>query len=129
MSWEGLPLPKNEMCRARMEIDKKQLFKLFPRIAEELDRKCKIEISVRPDTQTEKEASSGKFTDYTPDVIDFLRRCDNEEQAKEIIDYLERRGEIDKEYALRLRRQLKGKGLRSFGIKKEEYYYFKHGEP
>jgi len=119
------------MRGVRMEIDKKQFKELFPRLAEELeDKERKIGISsVRSDLKTGEEASSRKFTGYTPDVIDFLRRCDDEDQAKEIIDFLERRGEIDKGYAWRLRRQLKGKGVRSFGPKKEEYYYFKHGEP
>jgi len=119
------------MCGARMEIDKKRFKELFPGLAKELeDKEGKIGISsVRSDPKTGEEASSTKFAGYTPDVIDFLRRCDNEDQAKEIIDYLESRGEIDKGYAWRLRRQLKGKGVRSFGPKKEEYYYFKHGEP
>jgi hypothetical protein len=38
---------------------------------------------------------------------------------------MERRGEISKEYAARLRKQLKEKGIRSFGPKKEENYYLK----
>jgi hypothetical protein len=63
-----------------------------------------------------------------PDVIDFIRRCDTEEQAEEIIAYMEKRGEIEKQYAERLRKQLKDKGVRSFGLKKEENYYLKHGQ-
>jgi hypothetical protein len=63
-----------------------------------------------------------------PDVIDFIRRCDTEEQAEEIIGYMEKRGEIEKQYARKLREQLKDKGVRSFGPKKEEDYYLKHGQ-
>jgi hypothetical protein len=40
---------------------------------------------------------------------------------------LERRGEVDREYASKLRKQLKEKGVRSFGEKKENDYYLKHG--
>ena len=34
---------------------------------------------------------------------------------------------MTKEYAVQLRRQLKKEGVRSFGPKKEENYYFKKG--
>lgn len=112
-----------------MEMDKKEFKKIFPRLAEELENKeQKIGItSVRSDLKTGEKASSRKFVGYTPDVIDFLRRCDNEKQAKEIIGYLEKRGEISQEYARRLRKQLKKKGVRSFGTKKEDDYYLKRG--
>jgi hypothetical protein len=62
---------------------------------------------------------------YIPDVIDFLRCCDTENQALEIIDYMERRGEVSKEYAASLRERLKEKGVRSFGKKKAPGHYFK----
>lgn len=84
--------------------------------------------SVRLDPETGERAASArdKFTGYNPDVVDFIRRCDTEEQAAEIIDYLEKRNEISYEYALKLRKQLREKGVRSFGSKKESDYYFKH---
>jgi hypothetical protein len=75
----------------------------------------------------EKAVSKG-FSHYMPDAIDFIRRCDTQGQAEEIITYLERRGEIEKQYAAKLREQVKEKGLRSFGPKKENDYYLKHGE-
>ncbi|MEM2715000.1 MAG: DUF2095 family protein, partial [Candidatus Bathyarchaeia archaeon] len=70
-------------------------------------------------------AASRKFDGYNPDVIDFIRRCDTEEQAEEIIAYLEKKGEISQSYASNLRKQLKEKGVRSFGPKKEEAYYLR----
>jgi len=114
-----------------MEIDKETFKKLFPNLAREMELgECKITInSVRTDIKTGEKAVSRKFKHYDPDVIDFIRRCDTEEQAKEIIDYMEKRGEITAEYAKKLRRQLKEKGVRSFGPKKEEGYYFIYGEP
>ncbi|MEM3730839.1 MAG: DUF2095 family protein [Candidatus Bathyarchaeia archaeon] len=116
-----------------MEFDKETFKKLFPNLARELESgENKIAIdSVRSDIQTgEKAATSSKrnFHNYDPDVIDFIRRCDTEAQAEEIIDFMERRGEIKGEYANKLREQLKKKGVRSFGPKKEENYYLKHGE-
>ena len=112
-----------------VEFDKETFRKLFPNLAKELEsgeNKTAVN-SVRTDVQAGEKAASKRFTRYDPDVIDFIRRCDTEGQAEEIITYMERRGEIEKEYANRLRKQLKERGLRSFGSKKEENYYLKHG--
>ena len=113
-----------------LELDKKAFKKMFPNLAKELeseDNKVSMN-SVRTDVQTGEGATSERFVHYMPDVIDFIRRCDTEEQAEEIIAYMEKRGEIDRRYAERLRKQLKDKGVRSFGPKKEENYYLKHGQ-
>jgi hypothetical protein len=68
-----------------------------------------------------------KLRHFNPQAVDFLRRCDTEQQAEEIIAYLERKGEVTKQYAKELRCQLKRDGVRGFGPKKEEYHYFKEG--
>jgi hypothetical protein len=115
---------------ARMKFDKETLKKMFPELAKELEsheRKVSVN-SVRTDIQTGENAVSERFVHYMPDVIDFIRRCDTEEQAEEIIAYMEKIGEIEKRYAEKLRQQLKDKGVRSFGPKKEENYYLKHGQ-
>ena len=113
-----------------MELDKKKFEKLLPNLVKELESsKNKVAInSVRIDVKTGEKAVSKRFVHYTPDVIDFVRRCDTEEQAEEIISYMEERGEIEKRYAKKLRKQLEEKGVQSFGPKKEENYYFKHDE-
>lgn len=119
-----------------MEFDKETFKKLFPNLAKEMElSENKVSInSVRMDIEEAEKTASGKgrnhidpFAHYDPDVIDFLRRCDTEEQAEEIIAYMERRGEVSGEYAAQLRKQLKEKGVRSFGPKKEENYYLKRG--
>lgn len=108
-----------------MEFDKKKFKSMFPHLADELEaNQQKISISsVRSDANMGEHASSKRFDGYIPDVIDFVRRCDTEQQAKEIIDFLEKRREISREYAQRLRRQLQTKGVRSFGSKKQDDYY------
>ena len=113
-----------------MAIDKDRFRRMFPHLAKELEAgEHRVAItSVRSDVRTGEKASSKKFVGYVPDVIDFLRRCDNEQQAEEIIHYLEERGEINRQYAQRLRKQLMEKGVRGFGPKKEEDYYLKQGE-
>jgi len=110
-----------------MDIDKKWFRKMFPHLAREMENgEIRISItSVRSDIDTGEKAASKKFENYNPDIIDFLRRCDNEEQAEEIIEYLERRKEVSHEYACKLRKQLKEKGVRSFGPKKDEDYYLR----
>jgi len=115
-----------------MEVDKEKFRKAFPHLAEEIEKGVqKISISaVRWEVAVGEEiASTGTRRDpwagYMPDAVAFIRRCDTEEQALEIIDYLERKGRITPEYADKLRRQLKEKGLRSFGPKKEPGYYFR----
>lgn len=64
-----------------------------------------------------KEAEKIVHTEYgyEPTVVDFIRRCETEAQALEIINFLEGRGGIEESYAERLRAQLKERGLRSFG--------------
>ena len=105
-----------------MDLEKEKLRKIFPNLAQEMENKdyCTKITSVRSEVSTAEKAVSRKFGGYTPDVIDFLRRCDNPEQAEEIICYMENRQEISCEYAKKLKKQLKIKGVRSFGTKKED---------
>ncbi len=112
-----------------VQIDRKRFKKMFPSLAKELDgRRQSVAInSVRSDVRTGESASTHNFSVYTPDVIDFIRRCDTQQQAAAIIDYLEKQGEITRTYAQRLRHQLEEKGVRSFGAKKEDGYYPKQG--
>lgn len=112
-----------------METDKKSFRKMFPNLSEELEGgESTVPIdSVRKDSEAGEKSMLDKFCNYDPNVVDFIRRCDTEEQAKTIIIYLEKRGEVSKEYAKALKKQLKRDGLRSFGSKKEDGYYFKQG--
>jgi hypothetical protein len=112
-----------------METDKKSFKKMFPHLSKELELEdSKVAInSVRTDADAAENAVLDKFHNYNPTVVDFIRRCDTEEQAEAIIAFLEKRGELTEEYAAKLREQLKREGVRSFGSKKEEGYYFKQG--
>jgi len=108
-----------------MELGKKRFKKIFPKLAEEMETdENRFGISsVRSDLSVAERASGKRFDNYVPDAVDYIRRCDSEKQAEEIVDYLERRNEITNEYAHRLRKQLKAKGVRSFGPKKQDDYY------
>jgi hypothetical protein len=114
-----------------LDPEKETFKKMFPNLAKELrsDENRVSVNSVRTDDEAgERHVTRERFVHYLPDVIDFIRRCDTPEQAEEIIGYVEKRGEIDRLYAQKLKKQLKKKGVRSFGAKKEEDYYIKHGE-
>lgn len=129
-----------------MAIDKKSIKKIFPHLYEELEAgEVKVPInSVRKNPLEAEVAASGddcedytqeeieschetpdKLRHFNPSAVDFIRRCDTETQAEEIIAYLEKKGEITKENAKDLRCQLKRDGVRSFGPKKEENHYFR----
>jgi len=114
-----------------MGLDKESFKKMFPNLTRDMQsEENKVPVkSIRTDSKTgEKATNRERFVNYVPDVIDFLRRCDTKEQAEEIIAYMEKRCEINKEYAQKLRGQLKQKGVRSFGPKKEENYYLRNSE-
>jgi hypothetical protein len=133
-----MPFPHKEIedwksgRHTKMEVDKKQFRKMFPNLAQEMgNRRQEVEIdSIRSHTKTAEKTAKGKknLSNYDPDIIDFLRRCDSDQQAEEIITYMERRGEVTRGYAQKLKKQLHEKGVRSFGPKKEDGYYFKISE-
>ena len=109
----------------KMEVEKRRFKKMFPRLSEEIEtdeNRYKIS-SVRSDASVAERASAKRFDNYLPDAVDYIRRCDCVKQAEEIVDYLERRREITGDYAQKLRKQLKMKGVRSFGPKKQDDYY------
>jgi len=108
-----------------MELGKKRFKRMFPKLAEEMETdESRFKVSsVRSDAGVAERAYAKRFDNYIPDAVDYIRRCDSEKQAEEIVDYLERRSEITSEYAHRLRKQLKAKGVRSFGPKKQDDYY------
>ena len=125
-----------------MAIDKKSLKEIFPNLYKELEtgenkvsidalRKDLLEAEEAVECEPEEELAASctetpdKLRHFYPTAVDFIRRCDTEVQAKEIIDYLEKKGEIAKEEADAMRGKLQLEGVRSFGAKKEENYYFR----
>lgn len=105
-------------------MEKKDFKKRFPKLAEEIDSGVgRADVKF----QGEKPKAKRKFAGHDPDAIDFIRRCSTEDQAYEIIEYLENRGEVTKEIADELCKQLGEKGLTSFGRKKKSGHYDKEG--
>jgi hypothetical protein len=100
----------------------------FPALAKELEEEStqsfKID-GVR--TMSEESNQSQEKQTYTPDVVDYIRRCDTVPQAVEIVDFLAKQGEITAAQAKAIKTQIKAEGIRSFGAKKEKDHYLHHG--
>ena len=105
-----------------MEIERERFKKLFPHLAEELlQGKGKVFIDAYRKDPVDGERAVRRFASYNPTIIDFIRRCDTEEQAMEIIYFMEGRGEISEEYAEELREKVRSEGVISLGPKKKSY--------
>jgi hypothetical protein len=110
--------------------DKKDFSEKFPALADELEaggtKQYRID-GVRTLSEDSQDSEAAPEEPYTPDVVDYIRRCDTLNQALEIVDYLLRQNEITQGQAKAIKRQLKSDGVRSFGAKKESGYYMQHG--
>lgn len=111
------------MAKKGLTLD--ELKKIFPHLIQELNgtNQSMLISGVRSDP-----AQTESWRGYTPDVIDFLRRCTTIAEGLEIIDFLESQQEITPEYAQRLRKQLQNQGIRSFGSKKGQDFYLKKSQ-
>ncbi|EEB73304.1 DUF2095 family protein [Thermococcus sp. AM4] len=114
---------------AWQEYDKDEFREMFPALARELEEGEGLGIDAYRSSAEEGEelAEPRNFAGYNPTVIDFLRRCETDEEALEIINWMESRGEITPEIAKELRITLAKKGVRAFGPKKEWGWYERHG--
>jgi hypothetical protein len=82
------------------------------------------EIKVKTKTKYEKDYLEG----FDPSAVDFIRRAKTIKEALEIIEYLEKRKELDTDQALELKTKLEKNGLESFGSHKKHGYYFQLAE-
>lgn len=93
----------------------------YPRLAEELEKG----VMQAPVTGVRSRESQKGDELRGPDAVGYLRRCRTIEEVDEVLAYLERKGEVTKDYAGKLREQAREQGLGSFGERKEAGYYFR----
>lgn len=105
------------------EYKKDEFRRKFPGLAQEIGGIGTVRVDAVRTSAEEAEKVVHSVQGYEPTVIDFIRRCENDKQALEIINFLEEKGEIEPSYAKRLRAQLARQGLRSFGSKKNPGCY------
>lgn len=116
---------------AWQEYDVEEFKRTFPALARELEEEPGLSIDAyrtsEEEALEEEELELQDFSGYNPTIIDFLRRCETDDEALEIINWMEERGEITHEIAKELRIVLAKKGVRAFGPKKEWGWYGRHG--
>ncbi|MGB5911275.1 MAG: DUF2095 family protein [Promethearchaeia archaeon] len=124
----------------KIAYEKSELEKQYPNLISEISNKKKsIKIdSVDFNIESKSKAKNiTKTKDYkedlnNPGVIDFVRRCTNNDEALEILDYLFKRKEINLEFYKKLKNQISKKdGLKKLikecgGPKKPGYYERKY---
>lgn len=107
---------------------KKELGEDFPALSEELEEgKTKVYKAEGVSTVSDKSDATGAEGTFLPDVVDYIRRCDTESQAVEIVDFMVKRREISESEASEIKKKLRLEGLRSFGAKKERDHYSRFG--
>ncbi|MHA2202903.1 MAG: DUF2095 family protein [Candidatus Hodarchaeales archaeon] len=68
------------------------------------------------------------FSNYEPNIFDFLARARTNEEGLEIIDFLAKQGQLSAETVKELNEKIKTSGIRSFGPKRSSDYYFRKSE-
>ncbi|MEM2237043.1 MAG: DUF2095 family protein [Candidatus Caldarchaeum sp.] len=108
-----------------MEMDVEEFRRRFPALFREIMYGgVRTRVSgVRSSAELAESLASTRL----PTAIDYLRRCDTDEQGEEVIEFLLKRGEITAEEAAELSKQLRSKGIRSFGSRKQLGHYFREG--
>jgi hypothetical protein len=115
---------KIDIASLKKEINEKKQMVSLHYVDEEVAQEIENDLDENSEKLKQSFSTPSRFIGYNPTIIDFIRRCDTEDQAEEIITFLEQKGEIDNSEAKKFREQLTKKGLRSFGSKKKEGYYY-----
>lgn len=66
------------------------------------------------------------FSDFEPNIFDFLARAKEDLEGMEIINFLENQNKISSKSAEELREKIKNDGIRSFGSLRLSNYYFRN---
>lgn len=96
----------------------------YPNLAKEWGGGGTVKIQAVRTSVKEAEKVAHSLHGYEPTIVDFIRRCENDAQALEIINFFEEHGEIESGYARRLRIQLAERGLQSFGKRRKPGCYW-----
>lgn len=121
-----------ELLRVSQNVSTEDLKRKFPHLHSEIAEDSmklnidRIEGQFSPsEGSNDPLDSADPFRDYTPSVIDYLCRARTEEEAKEVINYSFKQGQISKEEEIKLLKQLETEGVRSFGPFRAEGHYFR----
>ena len=106
-------------------FDPEEFKKTFTALARELEEgNVKLPVKEIPNIIRSKE-DKPLFQDYNPSVIDFLQRCKTDEEGREVIVFLHKKGELTTNEKNTLLKRLEQKGIRDFGPLRKAGYYDK----
>uniref|UniRef100_A0A7J3PKP6 DUF2095 domain-containing protein n=1 Tax=Staphylothermus marinus TaxID=2280 RepID=A0A7J3PKP6_STAMA len=105
----------------RMSID--EFRKKYPNLAREILDNEGLSLTIK--FENKEYVLDDPWRGYIPKVDDYIRRCKTVDEAVEVIDYLEKNGEITSDEARSYREILREKGLEYFGPRKTDDYYYK----
>lgn len=81
------------------------------------------------DLKRDESTDDDPLSKYLPDVFDFLARAKTDQEGHEIINFLEKDGQLEPEQATNVREQLSTNGIRSFGpLRTKNHYYHEAAE-
>lgn len=123
---------QREILRIAQSINEKKFKKNFPHLYEEYTGKTsfipvdqvlgqKLEID-------EDEGELDPLKGYNPDIFDFMARAKTDEEAIEIIAFLEIRKEISKEQATELKEKVIQDGVRSVVDRRYHDHYIRKAQ-
>ncbi len=101
--------------------------KNFPKLNKELEEGGALKVDAVKGKRGEAERIVPDLQGYEPTVVDYLRRCRTDDEGVEIVNYVEKKGDITAEYAKELRHRILKHGVRSFG-KLIEAGHYERGE-
>lgn len=96
-----------------IEYELDEFKKRFPHLAKELEAEARSLSELVESTEPP----------FMPTAIDYLRRCRTVKEAKEVLEYLVRTGQLKEEEREVFEEVLNNEGLESLGPRKEFGYY------
>lgn len=107
----------------------------FPALYAELtNKKMSVKIDkIEDETESlssweDERQSFDPFSNYEPNIFDFLARARTKEEGLEIIDFLTKQGQISAETAKELTEKIKTSGIRCIGSERSPNYYYRKSE-
>lgn len=116
-----------------MDINEEELKEKCPNLYKELKNSPSLSIDgirktdQKGENEKKNQEESRDYSTNFPSVIDHLLGCSTDEEALEIIDFFEKKDELDTRFAKKMREQIKKRGIRSFGEKRKKGSIEKNG--
>jgi hypothetical protein len=105
-----------------MEFDEKEFRRKFPHLYEELEDSTSEEKDDSESSEVQ-DAEPDASDRYSGEAVSYIRRAHSNDEAIEVVDYLRKRGELSANEASSIIKQIRERGVRSFGSLKTWGHY------